>query len=141
MEIFIQRIPLISEQIFEQLDFNSLKNCREVTISWKTCIDNKNLSWIQIVQIPQKLKRYEKCLQMAIKSGQTKVFETILEREKDDISINEYGQALFHMICTYGNSKMAEMLIQRSDAFKIKLNAKGVCTRMAQITCYLLSAS
>ena len=141
MEVFTARITHVAEQIFEQLDFTCLKNCREVTISWKNCIDNKNLSWIQIVQIPQKLKRYEKCLQMAIKSGQTRVFEIILEREKDDISINEYGQALFHMICTYGNSKMAEMLIQRSDAFKIKLNAKGICNRMAQITCYLLSAS
>ena len=46
----------ISEQIFEQLDNKSLSNCQEIAKLWRKCIDNKNLSWNQIANVPQILK-------------------------------------------------------------------------------------
>ena len=53
---FYPRFLHVAEQIFEQLDKKSLKNCREVAKSWQQCIDNKNLSWNQIIKIPTVLK-------------------------------------------------------------------------------------
>ena len=56
MEDLITIFPHIIQQIFEQLDNKSLANCREVAKSWQEYIDNKNLSWIRIVNIPTALQ-------------------------------------------------------------------------------------
>ena len=53
MEDFILRFPHIAEKIFEQLDDKSLTNCREVTKPWQKFIDDLNLTWIRIVNIPR----------------------------------------------------------------------------------------
>ena len=50
---FIQRFDHIAEQIFMQFDKKSLVYCREVSKSWQEYIDDKNLPWIQIVNVPK----------------------------------------------------------------------------------------
>ena len=52
MEELIARFSHIVKQIFEQLDNKSLTNCREVSKSWKKFIDERNMSWVRIVNIP-----------------------------------------------------------------------------------------
>ena len=47
--VFYARFPHISEKIFEKLNINSLKKCREVSKSWEECIDNENILWKRIV--------------------------------------------------------------------------------------------
>ena len=57
MEELIARFSHIAKQIFEQLDNKSLTNSREVSKSWQKFIDDKNLSWARIVNIPTTLLR------------------------------------------------------------------------------------
>ena len=49
MEDVIQRFPNISQQIFENLDVESLVLCREVCQAWKSCIDGEKFYWIRIM--------------------------------------------------------------------------------------------
>ena len=53
---FFSGFPHITEQIIEQFDNKTLKNCREVSKSWQNCIGFKK-SWVRIVQIPTILKK------------------------------------------------------------------------------------
>ena len=50
--VFYQGFAHIAEQIFKQLDNKSLTSCREVSKSWQDCIDDRNLSWIRINNLP-----------------------------------------------------------------------------------------
>ena len=43
--VFYQGFAHVAEQIFKKLDNKSLTNCREVSKSWRDCIDDRNLSW------------------------------------------------------------------------------------------------
>ena len=52
MDNVIEVFPHIAAQIFQQLDDISLTNCREVVNTWKQFIDNRNLSWMRIIEIP-----------------------------------------------------------------------------------------
>ena len=78
MEIFCSRILHIAENIFEQLDEKSLSNCREVAKSWQNCIDRRNLVWIRIVNVPKILQNGDTYLHIAAKTGQVKVYNSIL---------------------------------------------------------------
>ena len=53
LETYFDRYSHISLQIFEQLDDESLNNCREVSKLWKDYIDDKNMQWLGIVNIPK----------------------------------------------------------------------------------------
>ena len=48
--VFHQGFQHITEQIFENMDDQSLKNCREVANSWQNCIDNQNILWSKIAK-------------------------------------------------------------------------------------------
>ena len=75
METFTGRFPHIAIQIFEQLNDESLKKCREVTKDWQQFIDDKNLSWTRIVEIPVQ-KGKSTYLKLAFKTGQINVLKT-----------------------------------------------------------------
>ena len=123
---FSPRFRHITEQIFAHLDNKSLRSCREVSKSWQECIDGKNLSWIQIVNIPTILKDGEIYLHFAARTGQSKMFQKILERSIVKNPENENGETPFHLACKYGHFKIAEMLMERSTELNIELNAKDV---------------
>lgn len=69
MGIFISRLPHVAEEILEQLDEKSLRNCKEVAKPWQTCIDDKNLFWIRIIKIPTILTDGNTYLHLATKRG------------------------------------------------------------------------
>ena len=92
MDELFARFPHIAMQIFEQLDNKSLTNCREVANSWQKFIDERNMSWIRIVDLPRTLlsDRYmhghyvhgneyrthdNTYLHLAAKTGQRVIFE------------------------------------------------------------------
>ena len=47
--VFYPAFPHIAEKIFDQLDKESLRSCREVSKSWLDSIDNRNLLWNEII--------------------------------------------------------------------------------------------
>ena len=101
MDCLIARFPHIAEQIFCQLDNKSLTKCREVTKSWQKFIDDKNLPWIRIVNVPTVQKNGDSYLHVAGKYGQTTMFLMILEDEDVNDQKNYRGNTPFHN----GNSR------------------------------------
>ena len=80
-------VPLLSSLTFyprfchitnQSLDTKSLANCKDVAQSWQERIDDKNLSRIQIVNIPTILKEGNTYLHIAAKTSQAERFEMIL---------------------------------------------------------------
>ena len=122
--VFYPRFQHITEQIFEKLDGNSLKNCRKVSKSWQECIDNRNILWNKIVEKEDGNKTF----QLACKNGHSKMVEMLIKKPaKFNIDLNakyDEGMTAFHWACTNGYSKIAEMLIQKSTEFNIDLNVK-----------------
>ena len=131
MENFILIYPQIIQQIFEQLDSKNLVNCREVAKSWQDHIDNQNLTWIRIVEIPTVLQHEDTYLHVAAKTGQTEIFEMILEEEESKNPRNRYGVTPFHQICRNGSLQLAELIVQESYELNIQLNSKDGSGRTA----------
>ena len=80
---FYPRFIPISQQIFEQLDKKSLRNCREASKLWQECIDYKILLWIQIVSIPRVLQNEDTYLHVAARHGHSKVVEILMKKTTD----------------------------------------------------------
>ena len=51
-------------------------------------------------------------LHLAAKTGQTEMFESILNTESDKNPRNDYCTTPFHLICSNGNIKFAELLLR-----------------------------
>ena len=126
MEDFIFRFPHIAEKIFEQLDNKSLTNCREVTKSWQNFIDEINIIWIRIVNIPTILSDGDTYLHLAAQTGQTEVFGEILDKEHDKNPKNNWGWTPFHLACYYDQMLITGLLLRNSSksVMSIDLNAK-----------------
>ena len=117
MEELITRFPHVAEQIFEQLNNISLTKCREVEKSWQTFIDDKNLPWIRIVNIPTTLRfgntRGNTYLHVAVQKGQVAMFEYLFQKEEVKNPKNELGVTPFHNVCRLGHFKIAKILINK----------------------------
>ena len=92
---------------------------------WKKTIDNKNNTWLQIVQIPTIMKYGNTYLHKAARTGQTKMFEIIMEEYELKNPQNLRDVTLFHLACEFGHYKIADMLVQKSAQFNIDLHAEN----------------
>ena len=125
METFIERFPHIAEKVFEQLDDKTLTKCKEVSQIWKQFIDDRNLPWVRIVQIPTVLTFGKTYLHLAAETGQTATFKTIFQNEDEKNPSDIKGITPLHIASNYGLIEIVELLIQSSVRFKIDLNTKG----------------
>ena len=141
MDSFISRFPTISEQIFVQLDIDSLNNCLKVSKLWKNYINENNFLWIQYVSTLDlssmakpgyTLKTtnggiYKIFFRLACRADSLKRVEWLLEK-LDENTIDLYADFLstsYLKCCMNNQLKIAEMLIQNSVEYKINLNITG----------------
>ena len=143
---FYPRFCHITEQIFEQLDNVSICKCREVSTVWKDCIDNKNISWIRIIDIPStednwRLRKYLTPFHIACRFGLFKISKLIIEKSSElNIDLNAkgtYGKTPFHLACEYGHLSVADLIMKNSLEFKIDLSASCKFWRMGQTALHL----
>ena len=121
---FKQKFCHITEQIFEQLDIKSISNCREVSKSWRKCIDDKNQAWIHIVKIPEILDDGDTYIHLVARTGQLEMFQKMLKKERAKNPDNKYKETPFILACQYGHFKIANMYFENSSEFKINPNAR-----------------
>ena len=87
MEVQIFRFPHIAQQVFEQLDDQSLANCREADRDWKYFIDNEKFYKCKIQNLMLKYQKQSwnyrnmSPLHMAAAIGQTQVVLDIIKKE------------------------------------------------------------
>ena len=96
MEVLIKRFPHLAEQIFQKLDNENLVKSREVRLSWRNLIDERNYTWIRIVNIPTILKEQNTYLHLAAKNGQLEAFRMIFKEAKDANEKNDQSQTPLH---------------------------------------------
>ena len=123
---FHSRFPHITEKVIEKLDDTTLKNCRQVAKSWQNYIDDTNVPWIRIVNIPSIPQNGETYFQIAAKAGQSKITKMIIQDSKElDLDLNDGwndGNTAFQLACLNGHLKVAENIVQESANFNINLN-------------------
>ena len=72
------KFPHLPEKIFQKLDIKSLSKCREVSRSWVNIIDERNYSWLRVVNIPTILNRGNTYLHLAAAAGQIEALKIAL---------------------------------------------------------------
>merc|ERR1712156_1125776 len=147
-EELIARFPHIVQQIFENLDNKSLTNCKEVARPWQNYIEDRHMTWIRIVNIPTRLdmnsplpnkhrgtqeyrtmtKMY---LHLAVETGETLMFQKLIELEENKDKRTSTGTTLFHYACWYGQTKIANFLMERASDFNINLSVSDNFGRTA----------
>ena len=123
MRDFILRFPHLAENIFQQLDNESLAKSREVDKLWRKFIDERNYPWLRIVNIPTILQDQDTYMHLAAKCGQTDMFEIILDEKDNKNAKNHEGETPFIVACSEGHANIALMLLKKSDELEIDLNA------------------
>ena len=122
---FYPGFPHIAEQIFKQMNKESIRKCRLLSKSWQECIDNQDLLWIKIIEDEDSTN---KAFQSAYKNGHSKMVEFLIQKSvKFNINLNAkgvYSWTAFQFACKEGHSKIAEILVQKSNEFRIDINAK-----------------
>ena len=123
MEEVVQRFPNISQQIFENLDNESLVLCREVCKAWKNCIDREKFYWIRIIM---KYLQYSegKSLRILFCNNNLEIVKNLAEKTIEHCH-SEYCSediTLLHIIvsnCNAGNLKIVEEILNGNDQSKI----------------------
>ena len=128
--VFDPRFPHIVENILEQLDKESLKNCRQVSKKWQNYIDKSNFLWITIVND----KGPKQAFRAACINGHLKMVQMLLkEPNRFHINVNSKEgskrRTAFHWSCENGHTQIAELIIKKSFDFDIDLNAKDWIAR------------
>ena len=123
MEDLMLKFPHLSEQNFKKLEDADLAKSREVKRSWKTLIDEKNYSWLRIVNIPTILNKKDTYLHLAARYGQIEAFKIALDEEADINIKDSYGHTPFSAACMYKNYRIVEYLLAKNTS-KIDLNSK-----------------
>ena len=129
MDDLFLRFQHIPEQIFEELNFESLMNARLVAPSWEQFIDDRAHKWSSFKDQMAELKK--KCgyggtpFHYACQNGQKDIAEIIMKNSaKFNIDLkaqNNDGFTAFHLVCICGHSsdhvKTTEMLMKNSAKF------------------------
>ena len=147
MEEVLLRFSHLGEGIFDLLDEKTLQKCRKVGRTWKRFIEdpNQKLLWIQIIKKHEKtidLKRFisspQKWSKLRIQN--LREFAKKLEKDKEEmgcaflkkyaelgIKLNgkdAHGSPALHIACINGNTKIAQILLQKSVQLDINPNEK-----------------
>ena len=117
MEDLMLKFPHLSEQIFQKLNNESLFKSREVARSWKYFIDERNYSWLCVVNIPTILKNGNTYLHLSAETGQNDAFKIAFSEEEDKNTKNLFRETAFHVACKNGHSNIVNVLVESSIAF------------------------
>ena len=122
MKILMQRFPHLAEQILQKLDNEGMAKSREVQQVWQTFIDERDYSWLRIVDIPTVLPKEKTYFHLAAEHGQIDAFKMILNEDNNADPKDDWGETPYLMACLKGHINIASMLMKKSRELKIDLN-------------------
>ena len=122
MEDVIQRFPNISQQIFENLDDESLVLCREVCKAWKSCIDREKFYWIRIIMSYLEYSE-EKSLRILFRNNDLDIVKNLAEKTIEHYHSENCSEdiTLLHVIVDNGdagNLKIVEKILHENGKSK-----------------------
>ena len=135
----------IAKTIYRHLDLKTLANCRLVSKSWKTSIDNSRVidqllrqelgqirdrhqdQWNQeILRNPFSSHIYDQLIENASIRDLKIIISFIKKRETQNLEIF-VGNTPFHVACKEGQFDVVELMVNnQSKTFSINLNAQNV---------------
>ena len=78
METICKRFPHLAERIFDQVDDQSLDNCKEISVEVQEYLDNERFFWIRIIKkYQEKLKDFPKLWKPVIVKTPTEIVKQI----------------------------------------------------------------
>ena len=105
MEDVIQRFPNISQQIFENLDDDSLILCRKVCKAWKSSIDREKFYWIRIIMMYLEYSG-EKSLRILFRNNDLDIVKNLAKKTIEHFHSEYYSEevTLLHIIVDNGDA-------------------------------------
>ena len=121
------RFTHLAEQILQKLDDEGLAKSREVEQFWQKFVDERDYSWLRIVNIPTILAHGDTYLHLAAGHGQIDEFEMLIKENSNADPINDVGETPFLIACIEGRRNIVARLLQNSEELKIDLNQRDIC--------------
>ena len=122
MNIVMLRFPHLAEQILQKLNNKGLAKSREVDCFWEQFIDERDYSWLRIVNIPTVLAKGNTYLHLATEHGHIDPFKMLLPFTASQT--NDSGETPFLIACSKGRMNIVAMLMKRYYKLKINLNKR-----------------
>ena len=116
------RFPHLAKQILQKLDDEGMAKIREVEHLWQKFIDERDYSWLRIVNIPTVLANGNTYLHLAAEHGQIDAFKVILDEDDNKDPKTDRGETPFLLACWKGRMNIASILMKKSGELKIDLN-------------------
>ena len=121
------RFTHLAEQILQKLDNEGLAKSREVEKFWQNFVDERDYSWLRIVNIPTILANGNAYIHLAAEHGQIDVFEMLNNEDSNADPKNNWDESPFLIACIEGRRNIVAMLLQNSGELKIDLNLRDIC--------------
>ena len=122
MNIVMLRFPHLAEQILQKLNNKGLAKSREVDCFWEKFIDERDYSWLRIVNIPTVLAKGNTYLHLAAEHGRIDPFKMLLPFTAS--RTNDLGETPFLIACSKGRMNIVAILMKRYYKLKINLNQR-----------------
>ena len=114
-KLLTKNVPLILEKIFYSLDYDSFKNCMEVSNTWKELLSSESYQKIQVMLFEVMLleKHNGNKLWWASWRGDTEEVRNLLSTGQVDLKclVGEHGWTALHGAAINGNKDVVQLLL------------------------------
>ena len=131
MEELLLRFSHLGINIFDSLESKDIANCRNVSRTWNSFIEEQKFYWLRIIPIipmvqvkmdPQKWKKIK--VENLREFVRKLLSESAIEYKYGTHKYHTKSMTMFHFACIHGDLDIVEMLIIESPKINLDLNAK-----------------
>ena len=131
LKVVMLKFPHLAEKILQKLDNQGLAKSREVDQVWQTFIDERDYSWLSIVNIPTVRPKEKTYFHLAAEHGQIDAFKMILNEDNNADPKDDWGVTPYLIACGKGRMNIVSMLMKKSKELSVDLNKRDNGCRTA----------
>lgn len=118
IDTMFSRFPIVAQDIFKELDNKSLINCRNVSFSWQSFIDNQKLIWIRRIQKSNGSKnefhmQWKHIIRNTPINRIKELSTAVLQFFEEDISRRKMPHSPLHVTADRGLLKLSKFIIYK----------------------------